>query len=101
MKLMLIVASDEYADEISEILLNNNYMATVIGSSGDFLQYGYTILLLGVEKAQCEKVIRILKNGSRYSKNEGFPYNGEVSIYQIDVKKSVKVNAGSFNSSEK
>lgn len=93
MKLMLIVAGDEYADEISSILLDNKYMATVVGSSGDFLQYGYTVLLLGIYEEQAEEVIKVLKRESKHCKNIEEPFNGEVAIYQIPIGEYRKVNA--------
>ena len=50
MKLMFIIAGDEYAADISEKLKEHAFMATEVGSTGDFLQYGQTVLLLGVDE---------------------------------------------------
>ena len=39
---MFIIAGDEYAADISEKLKEHAFMATEVGSTGDFLQYGQT-----------------------------------------------------------
>ncbi|MCR1976989.1 cyclic-di-AMP receptor, partial [[Clostridium] innocuum] len=40
---MFIIAGDEYAADISEKLKEHAFMATEVGSTGDFLQYGQTV----------------------------------------------------------
>ena len=60
MKLMFIIAGDEYAADISEKLKEHAFMATEVGSTGDFLQYGQTVLLLGVNEQDCDRILSIL-----------------------------------------
>ena len=96
MKLMIIVVSDEYADEISSVLLKHNFMATEVGSTGDVLQYGDTVLLLGIREEQCDEVIAILKQEGHHSSNANTPYNNEVSIHVMDVSNYLKVNAANI-----
>lgn len=93
MKLMIIVVSDEYADEITSVLLKHNFMATEVGSTGDFLQYGDTVLLLGIYDEQCDEVIAILKKEGHYRSDSNAPYNNEVSIHIINASNYLKVNA--------
>ncbi len=47
MKLMFIIAGDEYAADISKNLKEHAFMAKEVGGTGDFLQYGRTVLWLG------------------------------------------------------
>ena len=49
MELILIIASEEYSDNITSLLVKHGYSATEIGCNGEFLQYGDIVLLLGVD----------------------------------------------------
>lgn len=93
MKLMVIVASDEYVDEISAILLKHNIMATEVGSTGDFLQYGDTVLLIGIDEINGDDIISILKKEGHRGPNIDTPYHNKVSIYITDTSNYLKVNA--------
>ena len=46
MKLLWLTVSGEYAQQLSGDLIAAGYSATEIASTGDFLHYGNTILLL-------------------------------------------------------
>ena len=59
MKLMFIIAGDEYAADISEKLKEHAFMATEVGSTGDLLQYGQTVLLLGVNEQDLNLTIAL------------------------------------------
>lgn len=61
MELILIIASEEYSDNITSLLVKHGYSATEIGCNGEFLQYGDIVLLLGVEKGEADNVIAILE----------------------------------------
>lgn len=94
MKLMFIIAGDEYAVDISAKLKEHAFKATEVGSTGDFLQYGQTVLLLGVDEQDCDRIISILdpeaeQKGAEHKK----PFHEEVSIFVTDVNGYVKVNA--------
>lgn len=94
MKLMLIIAGDEYAAEISARLKENAFMATEVGSTGEFLQYGETILLLGVKEQDCDKVLSILAPEMDVKEKDGAkPFHENVSIYVTNIEDFIKVNA--------
>lgn len=91
MKLLMIIAGDEYVDEITSTLVEHEYIATNIGSSGDFLQYGNTILMLGVEDESVDHVFALLR-GTDQSVPIKNKYHEEVTIHVIDVLNHVKIN---------
>lgn len=92
MKLMLIVANDEFIDEITSALVQGGFTATEVASTGEFVRYGETILLLGVEETQVDQVIDTLRNASRHhNKDKEFPFFGKVLIYQIDLNEYAKI----------
>lgn len=89
MKLIMIVAGDEYVEEITSILVEEGYYATNIGSSGDFLQYGNTILMLGVDDDIVDDVLGLLK-GDKSSTHHQF-YEG-VSVYVLRIDNYLKMH---------
>lgn len=60
MKLMMIMLRDEDREKTLQILIENGYTPTYIASTGDFLQYGKSILMLGVEDDKVEEVKSIV-----------------------------------------
>ena len=83
MKLLLIVANDEFIDEITSALIQGGFTATEVASTGEFVRYGETILLLGVDK---------LRNASRHhNKDKNLPFFGKVLIYQIALDEYAKI----------
>ena len=78
MKLMFIIAGDEYAADISEKLKEHAFMATEVGSTGDFLQYGQTVLLLGVNEQDCDRILSILDPGADGRHRTRIPFHEEV-----------------------
>lgn len=89
MKLLMVIVGDEFVEEITSILTENKYMATNIGSSGDFLQYGYSVLMIGVKNEDVDTLVNLLQNNES-SHNKKNNYDNEVSIYVINIKNHVK-----------
>lgn len=56
MKLVLIITNDEFRDQISEVLSDYDIKATLVSSSGDFLQFGEDVYLLGIQEEEQVKV---------------------------------------------
>lgn len=85
MKLLVVMAGDDYAQPISDCVIEGGYHATTIGSSGEFLQYGKTVMLIGVENKQVQEVVTMI---------EKLNCHEEVEIYVIpayDFFKTQKV----------
>ncbi|MEG0507586.1 MAG: cyclic-di-AMP receptor [Longicatena sp.] len=91
MKLVMIIAGDEYVEEITSVLFNSGFMITEVGSSGDFLQYGYTVLMSGVEDEKVDCLLSVLEN-CKHNTNMETPFNKEASIYVLDMSEITKVN---------
>ncbi len=62
MKLLWLSVSGEYAQQLSKDLIAAGYFATEIASTGDFLNYGNTILLLCIENAMVNELTAFVKN---------------------------------------
>lgn len=91
MKLLLIVANEEYIDEITSRLVSHGYTATEVASTGEFTKYGDTVLLLGVEDGAEDEVLSVLRVTNRHVKDEQFPFFGKVSVYVIGLVEYAKI----------
>ncbi len=59
---MIINVKDEDKEKLMMQLSENNFIATHIASTGEFLQFGKSIFLLGVEDERVEEVDAIIKD---------------------------------------
>ena len=85
MQLMLIIAGEEYAEDISSVLIQHGYRATEIGSNGEFLQYGETVLLLGLEDGQTDTVVDLLKRECNCPGDLNTPFREQVKLYVMSI----------------
>ncbi len=65
MKLVIAVVQNEDADSIVEALLEGQFRATRLASTGGFLRRGNTTLLIGVEDHEVETVLDIIRQRAR------------------------------------
>lgn len=57
---MLINVRDEDKDKLSVALIENNFTPTLIASTGEFLHFGKSIFLLGIEDERVDEAIDII-----------------------------------------
>jgi uncharacterized protein YaaQ len=65
MKLIVATIQDQDTDLTAQNLTAKGYRFTIIGSTGGFLRQGNTTLLVGVEDAQVEAVVDVLRESSQ------------------------------------
>jgi len=61
LKLVIIIASDADADRLMKQLIDQGYPATKISSTGGFLHRGNATILSGVEAAEVEQVLAMVR----------------------------------------
>lgn len=61
MKLIMAVIQDKDSTRLSNALIKANYRATKLASTGGFLKSGNTTFLIGVEDAQMDEALDIIK----------------------------------------
>ena len=61
MKLLVFVTQDSAADPTIDALVEPGFRVTRLASTGGFLRKGNTTLLVGVEEANVERVIAIVR----------------------------------------
>lgn len=84
MKLSLIMICDEDKEKVNKKLIEAGYSPTLIASTGEFLQFGKSILLLGIEEDKIQEVKEIVNEYTSSSQIKG----GEIlkgEIYILDA----------------
>lgn len=101
MKLLLVIVNEEYLKQVSKLFADNNISATIIASTGDFLQYGDTIFLLGIEEESANEVIQYLKIEMgedevviKHQASEQKEPNARVSIFSLSISQYIKSRGG-------
>lgn len=74
MKLILIMIRDEDKDKVQKELLVEGFTPTFIATTGDFLQFGKSLFLLGIEGKEMERVKTIIFENTKESQIK----NGEL-----------------------
>ncbi|KLV22192.1 hypothetical protein ABW02_21630 [Niallia circulans] len=61
MKLILTVIQDKDSNKLLNALVENNFRATKLASTGGFLKSGNTTFMIGTEDIRVEKALQIIK----------------------------------------
>lgn len=65
MKLIVAVVQNEDADSVIDALLENDFRATRLASTGGFLRRGNTTVMIGVQDHQIEQVLDLIRQEAR------------------------------------
>ena len=91
MNVLLIIAEEEYIDEVKGRLANEGFFATEVGSNGGFLEYGEVVLILGVDQHDTEKVMHLLeKINVMYSSS--LDVEAKIKVFSIPASQYIKKN---------
>lgn len=61
MKLIITIVQDQDVSALLETLVENNFSATRLASTGGFLRAGNTTLLIGVEKERLHSLLNLIQ----------------------------------------
>ncbi|HZG70935.1 MAG TPA: cyclic-di-AMP receptor [Chondromyces sp.] len=62
MKLILAVVQDKDSGRLSEALIEHNFRATKLATTGGFLKAGNTTFIIGTEDIRVDKALQIIKD---------------------------------------
>lgn len=62
MKMIIAILPDSDTENVRQALIQHDFRVTQIASTGGFLRRGMSTLLLGVEDAQVEEAIQIIRH---------------------------------------
>ena len=81
MKMIIVLVKDNEADALTRAIIDAEYRVTRIASTGGFMRSGVVTLLLGVEDAQVDAAIGLIR------KTVGVPGAGEkrASLFVVPV----------------
>ena len=65
MKLIIAVVQNEDADNVVDALLEAEYRATRLASTGGFLRRGNTTIMIGVQDEQVDPVLDLIRGQAR------------------------------------
>ena len=65
MKLIMAVVQDKDSNQLSRALVESNFRATKLASTGGFLRSGNTTFLIGTEDKHVDQLLEIIKENCR------------------------------------
>ncbi|MFG6497472.1 cyclic-di-AMP receptor [Fictibacillus sp. UD] len=94
MKMIIAVVQDKDSNRLQDALVDKSYRATKLATTGGFLKAGNTTFMIGVEDAQIEDVMEIIRENCK-SRNQMVapvsPMGGNADAY---VPYPVEVEVG-------
>ncbi|ANC75366.1 uncharacterized protein YaaQ [Fictibacillus halophilus] len=94
MKMIIAVVQDKDSNRLQDALVDKNYRATKLATTGGFLKAGNTTFMIGVEDAQIDDVMEIIRENCK-SRNQMVapvsPMGGNADAY---VPYPVEVEVG-------
>lgn len=64
MKMMIVILGDQDAEHVLQALVDNDYRATRISSTGVFLRRGNTTILIGLEEERVDGAIELIRENT-------------------------------------
>jgi uncharacterized protein YaaQ len=71
MKLIIAILSDHDTEAVLKSLMEKDFRATRIASTGGFLRHGNTTLLIGLESDRTDAAIELIRNACREPEEHG------------------------------
>ncbi|WP_280772214.1 cyclic-di-AMP receptor [Salipaludibacillus daqingensis] len=65
MKLIMAVIQDKDSNRLSDALVENDFQATKLASTGGFLKAGNTTFMIGVKDKEVDQVLEIIKDNCK------------------------------------
>jgi uncharacterized protein YaaQ len=87
MKMIILILKDQLTEGLTAALTGAQYRVTRIASTGGFLRSGTTTMLLGVEDAQVESAISLIRSTAGSSTAEG----PQVTLFVVPVSRYEQV----------
>ncbi len=84
MKMIIVIIKDHFRDALTGALTEGQYRVTGIASTGGFMRSGITTLLIGVEDAQVDSAIDLIRKtiGSGTAEKHGTLFVVPVSRFE-------------------
>jgi len=88
MKMIIVILKDHLTDALTEALTGAQYRVTRIASTGGFLRSGTTTMLVGLEDAQVDPAIALIRSTTAGA----LPAEGpQVTLFVVPVSRYEQV----------
>jgi uncharacterized protein YaaQ len=89
-KLIISVVQNEDADNVVDALLEGDFRATRLASTGGFLRRGNTTLMIGADEDQVDQVLGLIKREARSGaapadQPPGTPPPAAATVFVLDL----------------
>lgn len=89
MKLIIAVVQNEDADSVIDALLESDFRATRLASTGGFLRRGNTTIMIGVQDHQVDRVLDLIRQEARARAAEeqaGDVQTAAATVFVLDLE---------------
>lgn len=89
MKLIIAVVQNEDADAVVDALLENDFRATRLASTGGFLRRGNTTIMIGVQDEQVDPLLDLIRQEARsrsQSEDAGEVQTAAATVFVLDLE---------------
>jgi uncharacterized protein YaaQ len=89
MKLIIAVVQNEDADAVVDALLENDFRATRLASTGGFLRRGNTTVMIGVQDQQVDHVLDLIRQEARsrsQQQDAGEVQTAAATVFVLDLE---------------
>ena len=84
MNMMLVIINDQDAETVLRALVEQDFRATRIASTGAFLRRGNTTLLIGLEEEKVDEAVEIIRDRSAEPEEPG---QRRATVFVLPVSK--------------
>lgn len=88
MKMLIAILSDEDAEQVLNGLVEDEFRATRISSTGAFLRRGNTTLLVGLEDERVDRAIELIRLHSLAPEHAG---QRRATVFVLDVARYFQI----------
>jgi uncharacterized protein YaaQ len=88
-KLIIAVVQNEDADAVVDALLEEEFRATRLASTGGFLRRGNTTLMIGADEDQVERVLDLIRQNARSASepvDAGVSQPAAATVFVLDLE---------------
>lgn len=91
MKLILAIVSADAVEPVSRALVDAHYSVTQVSSVGGFLRRGSTTLVVGVEEAQVENALTVIRDSCKAFANGKPDAPHAATIFVLDAQQYIQI----------
>jgi uncharacterized protein YaaQ len=87
-KLIIAVVQNDDADNVVDALLENEFRATRLASTGGFMRKGNTTLMIGADENEVDRLLELIRSNahSGAAPTEGGQAQAAATVFVIDLE---------------